>query len=159
MGVQAVSPKGEVLMKADGQALDALCNSSKVTYYTLVDGLGTTKPDRKLKYQVAAFSEIKIGTWGDVSGFLARQKQAREKGGSSMDLGVLRPSNSGVPNAFMSVRFVEKMEELDGSENTGEMYDKIFGDDSFYKDWNNYLSVIKSTHYEIRALRTDLSNL
>ena len=159
MGTPPVSPKGEALMKADGQALDALCNSSKVTYYTIAEGLSTTKPDRKLKYQLVGFSEIKIGTWGDVSGFLTRQKAAREKGGSSQDHAVLRPSNSGVPNAFMGIMFVEKLEELDASENIGEMYDKTFGNNAFYKDWNNYLSLIKSTHYEIRALRTDLSNL
>ncbi len=159
MSVPAVSPKGEAMMKADGQALDALCSSSQVYYYTIVDGLSTTKPDRILNYQVVSYSEIEIGTWDDVKGFLTRQKEAGEKGGSTRDFATLRPSNSGIPNAFMSVRFVEKMEELDASENMPEMYDKEFGNSSWYKDWANYLSKLKETRTEIRFLRTDLSNL
>ena len=162
MDVPNVSPKGEALMRTDGQGLDALCNWSKVNYYNIVDALSPAKPDRKLKYQVATFSEINMGTWGDVSDFLAHQKEAREKGESKSDYIYLRPSNSGAGNAFVSIRFIEKMEELDGSASTfnmAESYDKTFGNNSWYKDYNNYMSMIKSNRTEIRVLRADLSNL
>lgn len=160
MDVPVVSPKGEALMRTDGQALDALCNSSKVYYYNIVDGLGSTNPDRKLKYQVATFSEINSGTWGDVRDFLARQKEVREKNGSKADYAYLRPSNSGMGNAYVSIRFVENMEELDvPNTNMADMYDKAFGNNSWYKDWTNYLNLIKGNRTEIRVLRTDLSSL
>jgi len=159
MDVPTVSPKGEALMRTDSQALDALCNSSEVNYYTIVDDLGTSKPDRKLKYQVISYTELIPGTWGDARTFFLHQKQVREKNGSTLDLSYLRPSNSGAANSFMSVRFVEKMEELDASENTEALYDKMFGDNSWYKDWNGYLSTIRQTKSEIRVLRTDLSSL
>lgn len=159
MDVPNISPKGEALMRTDGQALDALCNSSVVNYYNIVDGLGTTNADRKLKYQVATFNEIKIGTWGEVSDFLGRQKTVREKGGSKRDISYLRPSNSGSGNAYLTVRFAEKMEELDGSEDLVEAYDKMFGNNSWYKDWTHYLNNAKSNRTEIRVLRTDLSSL
>ncbi len=159
MDVPNISPKGEALMRTDGQALDALCNSSVVNYYNIVDGLGTTNADRKLKYQVATFNEIKIGTWGEVSDFLGRQKTVREKGGSKRDISYLRPSNSGAGNAYLTVRFAEKMEELDGSEDLVEAYDKMFGNNSWYKDWTHYLNNAKSNRTEIRVLRTDLSSL
>ncbi len=159
MGTPNVSPKGEALMRTDAQALDALCNSSKVNYYNIEGDISVTKTDRKLNYQVIGFTELIPGTWGDTRNFLARQKEAGEKGGSTVDQSYLRPSNSGAPNTFMSVRFVEKMEELDVNQNTAEIYDKAFGNNSWYKDWNSYLSNIRNTRSEIRVLRTDLSSL
>jgi hypothetical protein len=160
MDVPSVSPKGEALMRADGQALDALCNSSEVNYYNIVEELGTTNAERKLKYQIATFYEIKMGSWGEVSDFLGRQKETSEKGGSKADYATLRPSNSGAGNAYIAIRFVEKMEELDRSTfNMADVYDKTFGNNSWYKDFGNYMSLIKSTRTEIRVLRADLSGL
>lgn len=162
MDVPTVSPKGEALMRTDGQGLDALCNWTKVNYYSIEQNLSTTNAERKLKYQIATFYEIKMGSWGEVSDFLGRQKEAREKGGSKADYSALRPSNSGAGNAYVSIRFVEKMEELDGSNNFGgitDMYDKTFGNNSWYKDWTNNMNLIKSSRTEIRVLRADLSSL
>jgi hypothetical protein len=158
IGAPQVSPKGEALMRTDAQALDALCNSSEVNYYHIENDISTTKADRKLNYQVIGFTEFTPGTWGDTHNFLARQKEAREKGGSTVDQSYLRPSYSGAPNAVVSVRFVEKMEELDADQNTAEMYDKAFGNNSWYKDWNGYVSNVRNSRSEIRVLRTDLSN-
>jgi len=159
MGTPNVSPKGEALQKTDSQALDALCNYSEVNYYTIVEGLSPANPNRKPSYMVASYTELNIGTWGDASTFLTRQQEARVKGGSTRDISVLRPSNSGPGNSYVSIRFVEKMEELDASENLPEMYDKAFGNNSWYKDWTNYAGIVKSNRSEIRALRSDLSNL
>jgi len=159
MGTPYTSPKGEALMKTDSQALDALCNSTEVNYHSLVEGLSNSNPDRKLKYQVATYSEIGVGTWSEVNIFLSRIKEAQEKGGSKRDYMYLRPSNSGVGASYVSIRFFEKMEELDASENMGEMYDKAFGTNAWYKDMQNYLSMIKSSKREIRVLRSDLSGL
>jgi len=161
LGMPNVSPKGEALMRADSQGLDALCNWSKVNHLTVVNDLSTSNPDRKLNYQVATYYEINMGTWGDVHGFLSRLKEAREKDGSKSDYAYLRPSNSGAGNAYVSVRFVEKLEELDGNGNQSfsEMYDKTFGNNAWYKDWTHYMSNIKSNGSEIRVLRKDLSNL
>lgn len=159
MEAPPVSPKGEALMKTDGQALDALCNSTIVTYNRRVDNLSSMKADRKFKYLVVSYSEINIGTWGDVSDFLLRQKEARVKGGMATDIDYYRPSNSGIPNAYASVRYVEKLEELDATVNFGEGYDKVHGNNAWYKDWTNYMSMVKQTKAEIRVLRTDLSSL
>jgi hypothetical protein len=161
MDVPHVSPKGDMLMRADAQALDALCNSIDVNYYNLVQDISSSKADRKLKYMVATYSEITIGTWADVKVFLARQKEARDKAGSASDIVYLRPSNSGRGNAFMTIRFVEKLEELDKDDFSAdtEMYDKLFGSNSFYRDWTKYVSLVKNMKTEIRVLRTDLSNL
>lgn len=154
-----VSPKGEALMKTDGQALDALCNSTIVTYNRRVDNLSSMKADRKLKYLVVSYSEIINGTWGDVSDYILRVKDARIKGGLNMDVDYFRPSNSGIGNAYASIRYVEKLEELDANVDFGEIYDKVHGNNAWYKDWNNYLSKVKQTKTEIRVLRTDLSSL
>lgn len=154
-----VSPKGEALMKTDGQALDALCNSTIVTYNRRVDNLSTMKADRKLKYLVVSYSEINNGTWGDVSDYILRVKDARIKGELNMDVDYFRPSNSGIGNAYASVRYVEKLEELDANIDFGEVYDKVHGNNAWYKDWNNYLGNVKQTKTEIRVLRADLSSL
>jgi hypothetical protein len=154
-----VSPKGDALMKADGQALDALCNSSTVTYNQRVDNLSSMKADRKLKYLVVTYSEINIGTWGDVSDYILRVKDARTKGGLAMDVDYYRPSNSGIGNAYASVRYVEKLEELDATSDFSEVYDKVHGNNEWYKDWSRYISMVKQTKTEIRVLRTDLSSL
>jgi hypothetical protein len=159
MDAPYVSPKGEALMKTDGQALDALCNSTIVTYNRRVENLSSIKADRKLKYLVVSYSEINNGTWGDVSDFILRIKDARTKGGSTMDVDYFRPSNSGIGNAYASVRYIEKLEELDANENIGEMYDKVYGNNSWYKDYMNYFSMLKETKTEIRVLRADLSSL
>lgn len=76
-----------------------------------------------------------------------------------MDIDVFRPSNSGLINSFSSIRFFEKMEELDLQEDLGEMYDKAHGNNSYYKDNANYLSMLKSIKSELRVLREDLSSL
>jgi hypothetical protein len=155
-----VSPKGEALMKTDGQALDALCNSTIVTYNRRVDNLSSMKADRKLKYVVVSYTEINNGTWGDVSDFILRQKEARAQSGFSMDIDYYRPSYSGNNSAYASVRYVEKLEELDPTGvNFGELYDKVHGNNAWYKDWTRYFSLVKQTKTEIRVLRTDLSSL
>jgi len=162
MDVSSVSPKGEALMKTDGQGLDALCQSTEVIYYNIVQGISSTKSDRKLKYQVVNNCEINMGTWGLVSAFLNREKEAWEKAGASFDEGYLRPSNSGVPNSYVSVRFVEKMEELESGQFSAamnDMYDKAYGDNAWYRDWHAYMDMLKSVKSEIRMLRNDLSNL
>jgi hypothetical protein len=157
-----VSPKGEALMKADGQALDALCNWTRNSYWRGVSGLETSNPNRKLKYQVATYSVIEMGTWGDVSPILGRIKESREKAGVKYDGAVLRPTMSGPGNAFLSIRWVENLEELDnggGPFGVSEKYDELFGNNSFYKDINSYMSMIKSNTSELRMLRRDLSSM
>lgn len=159
MEAPSVSPKGEALMKTDGQALDALCNSIIVTYYRRVDNLSSMKADRKLKYLVVSYSEIGVGAWGEVSDYILRVKDARVKGGLNMDVDYYRPSNSGIGNSYASVRYVEKLEELDTQVDFPEVYDKVHGNNSWYKDWTHYTSMLKQTKTEIRVLRTDLSSL
>jgi len=156
-----VSPKGEALMKADGQALDALCNWTRDTYFKSVDGLESVNADRKLKYQVATYNVIEMGTWGEVRDILGRMKESREKAGTKYDAAVMRPSNSGAGNAFLSIRWVENLEELDSDPNFGMSgkYDELFGNNSFYKDINQYFSMIKSNTSELRVLRRDLSSM
>jgi hypothetical protein len=152
------SVKGETLAKTEGQALDALCNSVVVNHFRRVNELSTANSQRKLKYVVVSYSEITPGTWGDVSDYLKRQKEAREKGGSSADVDIFRPSNSGPGNSYASVRYVEKLEELEsGNFNMNESYDKLFGNNSFIKDVEKYFSVVRQNQSEIRVLRPDLS--
>jgi hypothetical protein len=159
MDVQNVSPKGEALMKADGQALDALCVSTQISYMHRQEALSVMKKDRKLKYLQVFYRENAIGTWTDIYDYLLKVKSAREKGGSKMDIDVFRPSNEGMINMFATVRYFEKMEELDLQEDLGEMYDKVNGNNSYYKDNANYLSMLKSIKSELRVLREDLSSL
>jgi hypothetical protein len=156
-----VSPKGEAMMKADGQALDALCNWTSNMYWTDVDGLGSSNSDRKLNYQVATYYEIKMGSWGEVREILMRMKASRDKAGAKYDYAIMRPSNSGAGNAFISIRWAEKMEELESGPGFGvsDKYDEIYGNNSFYKDINSYFGMLKSSHSEIRVLRRDLSSM
>jgi hypothetical protein len=152
------SAKGEAVAKTEGQALDALCNSVVVNHFRRVDELSSANAQRKLKYVIVSYNEITPGTWGDVSDYLKRSKEAREKGGSTADVDIFRPSNSGPGNTYASVRYVEKLEELEsGNFNMGEAYDKVFGNNSFYKDVEKYFSVIRENNNEMRVLRTDLS--
>lgn len=159
MDVQNVSPKGEALMKADGQALDALCVSTQISYMHRQEDLSMMKKDRKLKYLQIFYGENTVGTWGSIREYLTKVKAAREKGGSKMDFDIFRPNNGGLVNMFASVRYFEKMEELDLQEDLGEMYDKAHGNNSYYKDNANYLSMLKSIKSELRVLREDLSSL
>jgi hypothetical protein len=144
--VPYVSPKGEALMKADGQGLDALCNSTMVSYGTRVENISNLKTDRKLKYIVVTTTEITVGTWGKVSDFLVKIKEARTKSGlSGVDIDYFRPS---------------KLEELDSpAENLAEAYDKLYGNNSWYIDYTEYFTYVKQSKTEIRVLRTDLSSL
>lgn len=153
------SPKGEALMKTDGQALDAISESTEVNHYRRVDAISTMKADRKLKYLQVTTAEITPGIWGDVQTIAAKIKEARDKGGSKMDIDFVRPSNSGLGNRFLSLRYFEKMEELDLDEKFGEMYDKVHGDNAFYKASQDYFNMVKGTWTELRVLRTDLSSL
>jgi hypothetical protein len=161
MDVPYVSPKGEALMRTDGQALDALCNSKMVGYYTRMENISNLKADRKLKYLVVTTTEITVGTWGKVSDFLVKIKEARTKAGlTGVDIDYFRPSNSGIGNAFTMVRYVEKLEELDTQvENLPDAYDKLHGNNSWYIDYTDYFSLVKQNKTEIRVLRTDLSSL
>jgi hypothetical protein len=159
--VPSVSPKGEALMKADGQGLDALCNSTMVSYGTRVENISNLKTDRKLKYIVVTTTEITVGTWGKVSDFLVKIKEARTKSGlSGVDIDYFRPSNSGIGNVYTMARYVEKLEELDSpAENLAEAYDKLYGNNSWYIDYTEYFTYVKQSKTEIRVLRTDLSSL
>ncbi|MEQ1584445.1 MAG: hypothetical protein ABL895_01090 [Cyclobacteriaceae bacterium] len=159
MDLQNVSPKGEALMKTDVQGLYTLAISTQVNYTQRQEDISMIKKDRKLKYLQVVTAENTVGTWGDIREYLKKVKTAREKGGSKMDIDVHRPNNSGLINSFSSIRFFEKMEELDLQEDLGEMYDKAHGNNSYYKDNANYLSMLKSIKSELRVLREDLSSL
>jgi hypothetical protein len=160
MDVPLVSPKGEALMKADGQGLDALCESSQVMYMRRQDAsISTLKADRKLKYLLATSVEIDPGTWDVINDFAKKIKEAREKGGSKMDIDYFRPNNSGNTNAFATVRYAEKMEEFDLQENLPEMFDKVHGANAWYIGSGKRNEVVKSSRAELRVLRTDLSAL
>ncbi len=160
MDVSQVSPKGEALQKADGQALDALCESSQVMYMRRQDAsISTLKADRKLKYLLATTNEINPGSWDVINELAKKIKEAREKGGSKMDIDYFRPNNSGNTNAYATVRYAEKMEEFDLQENLPEMFDKVHGPNAWYIGSGKRLEVLKSSRAELRVLRTDLSSL
>jgi len=86
-------------------------------------------------------------------------KKLESKNGSTLDVDFFRPTNSGIANAYASVRYLEKLEDLDTSDNIAEAYDKMYGDNSWYKDYTHYYSLLKETKTGIRLLRTDLSSL
>lgn len=159
LDVPPVFPKGEALMKTDGQGLDALCESTQVVYSSRQDDLSTMKADRKLKYLLVSSAENRIGTWGDIRDYLLKMKDARTKGGSTMDIDIHRPANGGMVNSITSVRFCETMAELDNQEDLDAMYDKVNGPNSYFKAWNNYLSMLNSIRSELRVLRPDLSQM
>ncbi len=152
-----VFPKGEVAAKTDGQALDAISESLEVTHYKRVEEISSMKADRKIKYAQLNFVEITVGSWMDVQAFLTKIKEAREKNGLKTDVDYFRPVNSGAVNRFVTGWYLEKMEELDGDSNLGEMYDKVHGNNAWYRDWQNYLSKVKSSHFELWGFRPDLS--
>lgn len=76
-----------------------------------------------------------------------------------MDIDIFRSNNGALVNMFASVRYFEKMEDLDSQEDLGEMYDKVHGNNSYFRDYTNYLSMLKSIKSELRVLREDLSSL
>lgn len=153
-----VSVKGVALERSDAQALDALCNSVTVSHFRRVDELSTANAQRKLKFLVVTMNEIKLGTWGEVSEFLKRRKEAREKGGSTSDIDYFRPSNSGAGNVYAYIQYVEKLEDLETDHfDMNSAYDKLFGTNAWYRDWANYISKVEENQTEIRVLRPDLS--
>jgi hypothetical protein len=152
------SVKGQAAAMTESQVIDALCNSVEVNYYRRVNELSNANAQRKLKYLVVSQNEIVVGTWGDAFDYLKKSKEAREKGGSTDDIDYFRPSYSGAANMFASVRYVEKLEELENSTfNANEAYDKVFGNNSWHEDTKKYFSLIRENMNEIRVLRTDLS--
>lgn len=159
MDVPMVSPKGEGQIKIDALALDALTESKTTAFARRIDAVSVMKPDRKLKYIQVATSEVKIGTWSDYRGIMVKSLDARKKGGSKVDYDVFRPSNSGTGNAFSVVTHVEKLEDLDLTEEFTKMYDALHGDNAAFKDtqwWNDNMTAIR---FELRVLRSDLSQL
>lgn len=159
MGTPMVSPKGEAAQKLEGQALDALSESSSSGYMTRQDDVSNVKADRKLKYLSASYYEIEIGSWDYFHDFFAKAKAARASMGSKMDIDYFRPVSSGPTNVIGIVRFMETLEEMDIDEKTSEAYDKIYGMNSYSRDIMLIRSKIKSTRSELRVLRTDLSQL
>ncbi len=151
-------PKGEAMMKADALALDMITESSEVMHARKIANLSSMKADRKLKYILQSTVDLEPGTWTDVQAGLVKSKEARDKGASKMDIDIFRPANSGLANRYTSVRYFEKMEELDLDENMGEMFDKVFGDNAFIKQGQSYYPMVQSTKQELRVLRTDLSS-
>jgi hypothetical protein len=159
MDTPMVSPKGEALQKADGQALDALCNSTQSMYMRKQEDISKMKAERKLKYLIATYTDFNPGTWDDIHDIIKKRKESRDKGESKLDIDYFRPAASGNNNAYMSARFFEKMEELDIQEDLGAMYDKVFGKDAGYKIAVDFNGMIKSSKSEMRVLRADLSAL
>jgi hypothetical protein len=154
-----VFPKGEALVKTDGQAMDALCESFEVTYARRIPEISNMKPDRKLKLIEATTYEIVPGTWGDISEIMGKAKEARQKGNSKMDIDYFRPASSGIQNRFVAVRYFEKWEELDMQEDLVKMYDDAHGYGSFGEDSPASYKMVRSINVELRALRTDLSSM
>ena len=152
-----VFPKGEALAKSDGQALDAISESLEVTHYRRVEAISNVIPDRKNKYAKVRFVEINVGSWLDVQAFLAKIKAVDEKNGLQPDVSYFRPVNSGAGNRFAMVSYLEKMEELDPDPTFPEMYDKVHGNNAWYKDLQKHFAMIKSMSDELWVLRTDLS--
>lgn len=158
MDVPLVSPKGEGQLKIDAQALDAMSESSVAAHAVRVEAASMMKPDRKMKYIQVVSYEIKLFTWGNYRQILVKSKEARTKGGSVLDYDVFRPSNSGPGNTFSIVTHYNKLEELTMTEAFDEMYDKANGN-AFYNDLTEWNSNILSQRYELRVLRSDLSQL
>lgn len=154
-----VSPKGEALQKTDGQALDALCESATSSYFLRQEDISNIKADRKLKYLSITMYDFEIGKWNDLHDYLMKVKETRAKSGSKTDVDILRPSMSGNGSAVGVARFMENLDELDVTENLGEAYDKINGDNSYYKTQQNIFSILKSGKTELRVLRPDLSQM
>ena len=158
MDAPPVFPKGETSAKADAQALDAICESREITHYRRVEGISDINPDRNNKYARLNFLEIKVGTWLQVLAFLQKIDAVRQKNQIKNDIAYFRPTHSGAVNRFVIVYYLEKLEELDMMEQGfGEMYDEVHGNNAWYRDITNYFGMIKSSEFELWALRPDLS--
>jgi hypothetical protein len=152
-----VFPKGLALLKTDRQALDGLCESIQVMHYAKAEDLSNNNAERKLAYQIVNVVELQVGQWQDVKPFLAKVKTAREQTDLKVDYDYFRPQNSGAANFYVSVRYLEKLEDLDKAENLDVAYDKVNGKGSWYNEYAEYLGNIKSVVSELRVLRDDLS--
>jgi hypothetical protein len=154
-----VFPKGEALMKTDGQAMDALSESFEVNYARRVDEISNLKPDRKLKFIEATTYEIIPGTWGDMMPIMGKANEARKKGNSKIDVDYFRPASSGIQHSFTAVRYFEKWEELDLQENLVKMYDDAHGYGMFSEDSPASYKMVRNSKVELRVLRGDLSSM
>jgi len=153
-------PKGEALMKTDGQGLDALCEAIETNYWRRVESLSMTKQDRKLKYAHITETEIELGTWGDYQAQFVKNKDVWMKNeAAKVDYDIYRPSNSGAGNRFVVASYFEKLEELDVNLNFPELYDKAYGNNEYYKAINTYYDKVSNSKTELRVLRSDLSSL
>lgn len=151
------SPKGEAARMADEQALDAISVKAEVSHLRRVNDLSMAKTDRKLKFLQVTYREFQNGSWGDTRDILKKLKDARIAGGSKVDVDIYRPVASGPLNMYASVRYFEKWEELDYEEKLTDLYDKVNGTGSWYREVNKLNEWTKNSRSELRVLRPDLS--
>lgn len=152
-----VFPKGEALLKSDRAALDALCESLEVQHYRRDEEISDMKKDRKLKYLLVTMIEMDLGKWSDAKSFVTRLRKARAESGAKVDYDYYRPLNTGTVNRYVSVRYFQTMQELDMETGVEEAYDKLFGNNAWFKDFGTYVSLLRSVNRELRVLREDLS--
>ena len=152
-----VYPKGEALLKTDGQAIDALCETVHDYAVRRVEDISDMKPDRKVKYLLVTYYEINPGQWSQMHDLILIAKEGRKLAGSKMDYDYYRPSGSGNNNVFAIVRYMEKLEEMDFQEDWGLAYNAVHGAGAWERRVAEYYSLIKSSKSELRVLREDLS--
>jgi hypothetical protein len=152
-----VFPKGEALVKTEGQMLDALSESTMVTHHRRDDGISSMSADRKLKFTAMTYVECKIGKWQEIRDFFMKIKEAREKAGRKDEIDFFRPLDSGTVNAFAYVSYHDTLAQLDEEYDFEEMYNKTHGANSWYIAYNAYLNNLLTIKRELRAYRGDLS--
>lgn len=157
LDVPKVFPKGEALLKSEAQAINALSEEVEVSYARRQDDISDNNPDRKIKYLLVTYFEINSGQWAKMHDLILNVKEGRKLAGSKMDYAYFRPSASGNNNVFTTVRYMEKMEDMDIQEDWGLAYNKVHGAGAWERGASEYYSLIKSFKSEIRVLREDLS--
>jgi hypothetical protein len=156
MDAPMTSPKGEAAQQADGLALMALCESVETNFNRMIPEISIPDPKRELKFIQVTTREYEMGSWGIYRDFLTKLKVAREKG-PKVDLVYFEPVAGGTLNSFVAVRYFNKWEELDMSQNLPELYDNAHGRAAWSKALTEINRVTKTSKQEVRVLRKDLS--
>ncbi len=152
-----VFPKGEALLKSEAQAINALSEEVEVWYARRQDDISDINPDRKIKYLEVTSYELIPGQWSRMRDILREGKEARKLAGSKADISIFKFSSSGLNNSFSSIRYFEKMEDLDLVEDLATPYNKTKGAGAFERRVQEYYSLIRNSTVELRVLREDLS--
>ncbi len=135
----------------------ALAEVLQVQHLTRVEGISVPNPDRRFHFLEVTLTEYLPGRWPYIRDLLDVGKEARSVLNSKQDLAFFRVSSGGLINSYLTIRYLDKLEELGVGEDWGAAYEKAHVKDSFVRRNTEYYGNVTKITIETRRLRSDLS--